>query len=66
MGVVLVGREVLKTLGIDPLIQLQELRAAGELKEMAFPYNTSKSKEEEGSAEIDHEVPIADEWSWSS
>ena len=61
MEVVMIGRDVLKTLGIEPLTQLKELRAAGELKEITFPYDSSKSKEEERFKEIDDEVPIAEE-----
>jgi hypothetical protein len=43
MDVVLVGRDVLKTLGIDPLTELEELRAAGYLKEMTFPCPREKN-----------------------
>ena len=58
MDVVLFGRDILKTLGIDPLTQLEELRAAKELKGMAFPFESFTSKEEERTTEIDDEVPI--------
>jgi hypothetical protein len=35
---VLVGRDVLKTLGLDPLTVLESRRATGEIKEIEFPY----------------------------
>ena len=63
MEVVLIGRDVLKTLGIDPLTQVEDLRVAKELKEITFPSDFSKCKKEKQSTEVDDEIPIADELS---
>ena len=63
MSVVLIGRDVLKILGIDPVTKIEKRRAAGEQREITCPYVSFKSKQEERSAEIDNEVPIAEEWS---
>jgi hypothetical protein len=60
---VLTGRDILKTLGLDPLILLESRQATGEIKEIEFPYMSPgpDTAENAGKFDLDDDVPIAEE-----
>jgi len=62
---VLIGPDVLKILGFDPVTLLESRQATLEIKEIVFPHISpgANTHENEGNFDLDDDVPFADELS---